>query len=230
MRIRRWVILGGVALAGVALAAGLTLQAKPITVSAAGYAVPEVSSVTGGQSTPLASEGPAAEPNDWTFSPAHTVTEAGSEGEVKGVATFFAGPMFKPAFPDLLLPNAGKGTMTATLTYQGSSVDVPVTVTPAPTPDVATGKKLYDQNCAVCHGADAHGTSDFPNLTYTDAGIGGWGVWQFNRAMRVGVDDVGATLAATMPRWQTTGLQGDNGKPPTAQEVSDIFGYLNTLK
>jgi len=223
-------MLGGVVVAGTALAAGLVLQGKPITVAASGYAVPEVSSVANGQSVPLTSEGPGNEPQDWSFAPTHTVTEPGSDGEVKGVATFFSGPNFKPAFPNVLLPNADQGTTTVTLTYQGSKVDVPVTVTPAPKPDVTNGKQLYDQNCAVCHGTQAQGVADFPNLTYTDAGIGGWTVSQFNRAVRVGVDDQGAALEQTMPRWQATGFKTDFGHAPSAQEVSDIFGYLETLK
>lgn len=230
MRVRTWVLIVGGIVAGSAVAAGLVLQAKPITVSAAGFAIPEISSVANGQATPLGKEGPSAEAGDWTYSPAHTVIEAGAEGDVKGVATFFTGPNFKPAFDNVLLPNADSGTTTVTLAMQGSSVDIPVTVTPAPAPDVANGKQLYDQNCAVCHGATAQGQGDFPNLTYTDAGIGGWGIWQFNRAVRVGVDDVGATLDQTMPRWQAAGFKTDAGNPPTAQEISDIFGYLKTLQ
>ncbi len=230
MKVRNWVLIVGGVVAGSAVAAGLVLQAKPITMSAAGYAVPELSSVANGQATPLGKEGPGAEAGDWTFAPSHTVIEAGAEGDVKGVATFFTGPNFKPAFDNVLLPNADSGTTTATVAMQGSSVDIPVTVTPAPAPDVAQGKVLYDQNCAVCHGATAQGQGDFPNLTYTDAGIGGWGIWQFNRAVRVGVDDVGATLDQTMPRWQAAGFKTDGGNPPTAQEISDIFGYLKTLK
>ncbi len=229
MRFRRWVVLGAV-VTGTALAAGLVLQAKPITMSASGYAVPEVSSVANGQSVPLKSEGPGVEPQDWAFAPAHTVAKAGSEGDVKGVATFFTGPNFKPSFANLLLPNADQGTMTATLTYQGTAVKVPVTITPAPQPDIKNGKQLYDQNCAMCHGATAKGVADFPNLTYTDAGIGGWSVSQFNRAVRVGVDDAGATLEQTMPRWQSNGFKTDFGHAPSAQEISDIFGYLKTLK
>ncbi|HKI59206.1 MAG TPA: c-type cytochrome [Trueperaceae bacterium] len=229
-RVRKWVLIGGAVVAATALAAGLELQGKPIEVAASGYAVPEVSSVANGQSVPLESEGPGAEAQDWTFAPTHTVAEAGGSNEVKGIATFFSGPDYKPAFPNVLLPNADEGTTTATLTYQGSSVDIPVTVTPAPEPDVKNGKQLYDQNCAMCHGAQAEGVGDFPNLTYTDAGVGGWTVSQFNRAVRVGVDDEGATLAQTMPRWQANGFKTDFGHPPSAQEVSDIFGYLKTLQ
>lgn len=230
MRVRGWILIVGAAVVGSAVAAGLVLQAKPITMTASGYAIPEVSSVANGQTTPLKSEGPGTEAKDWSFSPAHTVTAAGSEGEVKGVATFFTGPNFKPSFPNMLLPNVDSGKTTVTLTYQGTAVQVPVTVTPAPAPNVQQGKQLFDQNCAVCHGANAQGQGDFPNLTYTDAGIGGWGIWQFNRAVRVGVDDVGATLEQTMPRWQAAGFKTDGGKPPTPQEISDIFGYLKTLK
>lgn len=230
MKLRGWVLLAGAAAAGSALAAGLVLQAKPITMSASGYAIPEVSSVTNGQVVPLKSEGPGAEASDWTFAPSHTVAKAGSEGDVKGVATFFSGPDFEPAFPNLLLPNADSGKTTVTLGYRGTKVEVPVTVEPAPTPNVSNGKQLYDQNCAVCHGAKAQGQGDFPNLTYTDAGIGGWTVAQFNRAVRVGVDDAGAALAPTMPRWQASGFKTDFGHPPSPQEVSDIFGYLQTLK
>ena len=230
MRIRTWVLLGGAVTMGAALAAALTLQAKPIEVAASGYAVPEVASVADGQTMELKATGSDFQAQDWTFAPSHEVTAAGTEGEVEGVATFFSGANFVPAFPSVLLPNADEGTTTATVTYQGASVEVPVTVTPAPAPDVANGKQLYDKNCAACHGPMAEGVGDFPNLTNTEAGIAGWTVAQFNRSVRVGVDDVGATLAPTMTRWQATGFAGDSGEPPTAQEISDLFGYLMTLQ
>ena len=38
---------------------------------------------------------------------------------------------------------------------------------------MAVGERLFANNCAACHGADAHGSKGFPNLTDTDWLYGG---------------------------------------------------------
>lgn len=221
----RLLAVGIAALGLVTAAAGGKLGAKPITLSAAGAAIPKVYEVVNGNKVPLAQEGPAGEPGDWQFSPVYT---AGTAGGPKGVATFFTAKGFDPALRAVLLPNSTNGTTTITLTRleTGEKVTIPVTVVPAPAGDPARGKAIFDTHCVECHGADAHGV-DGPNITYTDQGIGGWTIYQFNRAVRIGVDDEGEVLDEDMPRFEKVGF---GHGAPTPQEIADIFAYLKTLK
>lgn len=213
-----------------ALAADSKLAAQPITLPASGYAIPQVYvQMGGGNQVSLGQESPQQEPVDWKMSPMHQVGARGKSGAVKGVATFFGGPNIQPSFPILLLPNANSGKTTLTLTQikERQSVSIPVTVVAAPAGDAARGQVLFKANCVACHGATAQGGIG-PNITYTDKGMGGWEIYQFNRAVRIGVDDQGGTLNQTMPRFQISGMGGK--EPPTAQQISDIFAYLKTLK
>ncbi len=238
---RKLVIVGvgaAVLTAGVLAASGVNLKAPPITLSAAGAATPAVESVVNGKTVPLSKEGPAEEPQDWTFSPSFKVLANGAEGGVPAAekAVFFTGSnhrasSYKPSFAALLLPNADSGSTTIHLSNSrlGADLTTAVTITPAPKGVAAAGAALYAGNCAACHGSKAQGGLG-PDLTYTDQGIGGWAIWQFNRAVRVGVDDEAAAIGRVMPRWQETGFAGQAGKPPTPQQITDIFAFLKTLK
>ncbi len=90
---------------------------------------------------------------------------------------------------------------------------------------VAQGRKLYEDNCAVCHKADGSGgvklgkaiSADVrgPDLekTYpTDALL--------RRAILSGKDEKGKPLASVMPRWQGT---------LAVKDVNAIITFLNTL-
>ncbi|AAQ60531.1 MULTISPECIES: c-type cytochrome [Chromobacterium] len=87
------------------------------------------------------------------------------------------------------------------------------------------GKALYQQNCAVCHGAHAQGKTG-PRLA-GDASK--WRKQLFERAVLEGVDDEGKALKAPMPHWGNSSLKEDHGKPPTKEEVDAIQAYLKTL-
>jgi cytochrome c oxidase cbb3-type subunit 3 len=77
---------------------------------------------------------------------------------------------------------------------------------------LVVGRNLFANNCAVCHGSDAHGNPGFPNLTDKD--------WQWGGAP----EQVEATITngrqAVMIAWQ--GVLGDKG-------VEDALAYVLTL-
>jgi cytochrome c oxidase cbb3-type subunit III len=65
----------------------------------------------------------------------------------------------------------------------------------APNADLAFGKKVFDDNCAVCHGTDAKGNRDLgaPNLTN--------GIWLYSPDKAVIVDGIVNGRGAVMPAW-----------------------------
>ncbi|HEY0340140.1 MAG TPA: cytochrome-c oxidase, cbb3-type subunit III, partial [Steroidobacteraceae bacterium] len=78
---------------------------------------------------------------------------------------------------------------------------------------VRVGRNLFMNNCATCHGSDAHGAPGFPNLTDKDWLWGGK------------PDDIVATIAhgrtSAMPAWYDV-LGGDTG-------VEDVLAYVMSL-
>lgn len=74
--------------------------------------------------------------------------------------------------------------------------------TPSPADVALHGQRLViDNGCTGCHGGELSGASG-PNLTPDEAtGIGSWSAAQIGTAVRTGVDDEGATLCSTMPRY-----------------------------
>src|SRR5262249_16642556 len=66
---------------------------------------------------------------------------------------------------------------------------------PTPNADLTLGKKIFDDNCAVCHGADAKGNHDLgaPNLTN--------GIWLYSPDKAVIVDGIVNGRGAVMPAW-----------------------------
>lgn len=90
-----------------------------------------------------------------------------------------------------------------------------------------------ERGCPTCHEPSDHagtlagdlapvkGTLAFPaNLTPDrTTGIGGWADIQIVRAMRFGVDDQGAELCLTMPRFASMG----------DEEAATIVAYLRSL-
>ena len=80
--------------------------------------------------------------------------------------------------------------------------------------------------CAACHGADFGGGATLyggvapPNLTPDAAhGLGGWTDAQIITAVRTGVDDEGATLCSSMPRYP---MMSDS-------DAADLVAYLRSL-
>ncbi len=90
---------------------------------------------------------------------------------------------------------------------------------------VAQGRKLYEDNCAVCHKADGSGgvklgkaiSADLrgPDLekTYPTGAL-------LRRAILSGKDEKGKPLASVMPRWQGT---------LAVKDVNAIIAFLKTL-
>lgn len=77
------------------------------------------------------------------------------------------------------------------------------------------GMRMFANNCAQCHGADAKGSYGFPNLTDDDWIYGG------------SPDAIKATLIngrrAAMPAWDA--ILGDSGIDETTQYVLSLNGY-----
>lgn len=117
------------------------------------------------------------------------------------------------------------------------SVDAaPVAAAPAETAPVARGRYLATLgNCTSCHTREGgtpfaggvafktdFGTLYSSNITSdTKAGIGGWTLAQFVRAMREGVDDEGEHLYPAFPYPEFSKL-GD-------ADLADLYAYLKTL-
>lgn len=79
---------------------------------------------------------------------------------------------------------------------------------------MATGKRLFMSNCAICHQTDAGGTKGFPNLTDNDWLYGGT------------PDNIKQTITygrqAAMPAWGA--VLGDEGTADMTQYVRSLSG------
>lgn len=91
---------------------------------------------------------------------------------------------------------------------------------------VPNGQKLFQDNCASCHGKNGEGKIG-PRLVGDSSG---WSHKEFERAVLEGIDDEGAKLKSPMPHWADSSLKSDHGKAPTKAEVDAIQAYLQTLK
>ncbi|MBW8371889.1 MAG: c-type cytochrome [Thiobacillus sp.] len=88
---------------------------------------------------------------------------------------------------------------------------------PQQPPDAARGKKVFEANCAICHGADGQGTQvsgryAFPPLWGKDSFNAGAGMTQVHNAA--------AFIRANMPLGQ--------GNTLTEQEAWDVAKYMNS--
>lgn len=107
----------------------------------------------------------------------------------------------------------------------GALVALTVAFAANPTGNAASGAKLYQTACQSCHGAGAVGVNNLGPVLKGE--VAGWKFAFFKRAVLTGVDDVGNTLKATMPRFEKVGFQG---KKPTDQQLMDLQAYLKSLK
>jgi cytochrome c oxidase cbb3-type subunit III len=74
------------------------------------------------------------------------------------------------------------------------------------------GQRMFGNNCAQCHGADAKGRYGFPNLTDND--------WIFGGTPELIKSSITNGRQAAMPAWGT--IIGDKG-------VRDVTAYVSTL-
>ena len=85
-----------------------------------------------------------------------------------------------------------------------------------------TGHQLFGDNCAVCHGRDGKGRSNYPDLT-DDDWLWGGGPQQIAETMRVGINTRHAeTRVAQMPAFGRDEMLD-------RQQVNDVALYVNSL-
>lgn len=78
------------------------------------------------------------------------------------------------------------------------------------------GQRLFIQNCAQCHGSDAHGTTGFPNLTDKD--------WLYGGTPEVIKESImNGRIASGMMAWEGA-LGGDQGVKEVAAYVISLSG------
>lgn len=146
------------------------------------------------------------------------------------------------------------GTIQVAATVAGASPSGPVSATlavdPTPAGDWTRGAALYGSggaDCAVCHGADGHGSPGAPNATSysingttydypapgldsdpgNTAGDPAWNAALFAMAARADVDNGGLTLRVPMPDWLAL-PNPTTGQPLSTQDLADIFAFLKT--
>lgn len=76
------------------------------------------------------------------------------------------------------------------------------------------GARLFANNCAACHGTDAHGARGFPNLTDDD--------WLYGGTPDRLVETITQGRNGMMPAWQAT--LGDDGVKKVAHYVLSLSG------
>lgn len=96
----------------------------------------------------------------------------------------------------------------------------------APSANLKQGQRIYQTNCAACHGAKAQGGVG-PKLSGDAAN---WSAALFQRSLLKDIDDKGKMLKAPMPFWGKVGFAGDKGKAPSKPEMVALQSYLKTLK
>jgi len=91
--------------------------------------------------------------------------------------------------------------------------------------DLEAGERLFQDNCANCHGSEAQGAEVGGKLA-GDAAY--WDFPIFKRAVMEGIDDEGEQLKI-MPVFEKTGLFKPKGQIPTDADLQDIQAYLKTF-
>jgi mono/diheme cytochrome c family protein len=152
----------------------------------------------------------------WLLDPPHY-----SEAELSGVLWV----MGEGSAPSPGLP------VTATISgvVPGGIATATLPVAAMPAGDIDRGKAIYAANCADCHGASGHGTSDFPGLNGEDGHVAGdpaWSAALLAMTARSDMDNAGVSLSASMPRWLTR--ISANGKTLTTQDFADTYAFLKT--
>jgi mono/diheme cytochrome c family protein len=90
--------------------------------------------------------------------------------------------------------------------------------------DAEAGKKLYVDNCQICHGKEGEG--DKGKKLAGDAAY--WDFSIFKRTVMEGIDDEGKQMKL-MPVYGKTGLIEPKGSIPTDTDLQNIQAYLKTF-
>lgn len=77
---------------------------------------------------------------------------------------------------------------------------------------MATARRLWGQNCAMCHGSDAQGGKGFPNLVDED--------WQWSGGYETVLTTISAGRNAAMPPWAP--VLGEEGVPQVIEYVRGL--------
>ncbi len=79
---------------------------------------------------------------------------------------------------------------------------------------MATGRRLFGQNCAMCHGSDARGGTGFPNLVDEH--------WQWGEGYDAVLTAITGGRQAAMPPWAQA--LGEEGVPQVVEYVRSLSG------
>ena len=94
--------------------------------------------------------------------------------------------------------------------------------------NLATGARLYTENCQTCHGFGAVGINGVGPALKGD--VANWRFDLFKRAVLRGVDDKGKPLSSVMPRWSIHGWKSAISRMPTDAQLIDLQAYLKSLR
>ncbi len=121
--------------------------------------------------------------------------------------------------------------MTVSLFIAGCGADAPMKADPSNPRQVATGKTIYDGNCASCHGGNLEGQPDWrtrlpsgrmPAPPHADAGH----TWHHADDILFGLTKFGVT-----PPYGPPGYQSDMpafGTTLTDQQIWDVLAYIKS--
>lgn len=80
---------------------------------------------------------------------------------------------------------------------------------------MATGRRLFGQNCAMCHGSDGRGAYGFPNLTDSE--------WQWGAGHDNILTAINNGRQAAMPPWEAA--LGEEGVNQVTEYVMQLAGH-----
>lgn len=79
---------------------------------------------------------------------------------------------------------------------------------------MGTGRRLFGQNCAMCHGSDARGAFGFPNLTDSE--------WEWGGDYATVLATITNGRQAAMPSWAA--VLGEDGMKQVTEYVMELSG------
>jgi mono/diheme cytochrome c family protein len=141
---------------------------------------------------------------------------------------------------------SGSGMLEVSATVStdpGTPITASIAVSSTPTGDATRGQQSYLEDCSNCHGATGDGTTvgsdgmynilgveysyPAPGLNHAAniAGSSTWSAALLAFASRADVSNKGVALRVPMPNWLGDLAQATQ-KPPTTQELADIYAYL----